>query len=512
MQINHFLEKSAEKFPDKRAVWYTGKWMTYSELDTAANKLANFLIKIGTKREDRIALLIENSFDYIISYFAGLKVGGIVVALNTDTTSDALEYLLNDSEAKIVISQKKYLRHLLPVLARLKQVDHIITDLKDLDKFQEYPDCTAWNLETIYEKFPPENPGVRCIDVDLAALVYTSGSTGKPKGVMLTHLNIVTNTRSIVQYLKLTEFDRIMVILPFFYIYGMSLLNTHIYTGGSLVIDNHFAFPNVVIDTMHKAKVTGFAGVPSTFLILLNKSTIKKQKFPALRYVTQAGGAMAPRIQKNVADVFSPAKLYIMYGATEASARLSYLHPDWLSKKWGSIGKAIPNVELFIADENGKRLPANAEGEIVARGLNIMQGYWNDPEGTNQVLKGELYFTGDIGKMDDDGFFYVVGRKKDMIKVGGQRVSAKEVEEALLDLPEIHEVSVIGSEDEYLGEAIIAFIVPNSDQELSEKQILMHCKKHLPQYKTPRKIIILPDLPKNESGKILKTKLKELLV
>jgi long-chain acyl-CoA synthetase len=511
MQINHFLEKSAEKYPDKNAIWYSNKWTTYSELDSQANRLANFLLKIGVRREDRIALLIENSIDYVVSYFATLKVGGIVVALNTDTTSDSLTYHLNDCGAKVVIAKAKYLRHLVPALSDLKQLRHLITDSKHLEKFNEFPQITTWNFKDVTDSSSPENPGVRCIDVDLAAFVYTSGSTGQPKGVMLTHLNIVTNTRSIVQYLELSEKDRVMVVLPFFYIYGMSLLNTHIYTGGSLVIDNNFAFPNVVLETMTKTDCTGFAGVPSTFIILLNKSMVKQKKFPALRYVTQAGGALAGNIQKTVAEVFDPAKLFIMYGATEASARLSYLPPEWLPKKWGSIGKAIPNVEIFISDENGKRMPANTEGEIVARGLNIMQGYWNDPQATKEVLKGELYYTGDIGKMDDDGFFYIVGRTKDMIKVGGQRVSPKEIEEILLELPEIHEVAVIGSEDEYLGEAVIAFIVFNSGQKLTDKQILTHCKEHVPQYKTPKKLIFLSELPKNESGKILKTRLKEML-
>ncbi len=220
---------------------------------------------------------------------------------------------------------------------------------------------------------------------------------------------------------------------------------------------------------------------------------------------------MAPSIQKIVTNLFHPAKLYIMYGATEASARLSYLQPDHFQKKIGSIGKAIPNVEMYIADEHGSRLPANTEGEIVARGLNIMQGYWNDSKATKEVLKNGVYFTGDIGKMDDDGFFYIIGRKKDMIKVGGQRVSSKEVEEVLLELPEINEIAVIGYADEYLGEAILAFVVTNSEHDLARKRIMLHCKEHLPQYKTPKKIIFLPSLPKNESGKILKTKTERTL-
>jgi acyl-CoA synthetase (AMP-forming)/AMP-acid ligase II len=189
----------------------------------------------------------------------------------------------------------------------------------------------------------------------------------------------MTNTRSIVEYLDLRSNDRIMVVLPFYYIYGKSLLNTHFFVGGSVVIDNRFLYPNVVLQTMIEQNVTGFSGVPSTFTILLHRSNIRSQKFDHLRYVTQAGGAMAPAIQKEVAEVVHPAKLFIMYGATEASARLSYLDPKDLQRKWGSIGKAIPNVELFVADYKGNPLKPGEQGEIVARGANIMQGYWNHP-------------------------------------------------------------------------------------------------------------------------------------
>ncbi len=260
------------------------------------------------------------------------------------------------------------------------------------------------DFEQIYSEFESNFSKQKIVDLDIASIVYTSGSTGTPKGVILSHLNIVSNTRSIIEYLKLRLEDRIMVILPFFYVYGKSLLNTHFYSGGSVVIDNRFVFPNAVWETMQKTNCTGFAGVPSTFSILLNNSAIHNYVFPALRYLTQAGGAMAPAVEKKVALAFHPAQLYIMYGATEASARLSYLSPNVLTKKWGSIGKAIPNVELFVADEFGNPLPAGEKGEIVARRSNIMQGYWRDEEETSKVLKNGLYFTGDLGKMDDEGY------------------------------------------------------------------------------------------------------------
>jgi acyl-CoA synthetase (AMP-forming)/AMP-acid ligase II len=300
-----------------------------------------------------------------------------------------------------------------------------------------------------------------------------------------------------------------MVVLPFYYIYGKSLLNTHFYQGGSVVLDNRFAFPNVILETMQKMQATGFSGVPSTFMILLNKSTVKEHTFKDLRYITQAGGAMAPKIQQEVAKTFAPAKLFIMYGATEASARLTYLDPNWLERKWGSIGKSIPNVDVFIGDDDGNEKKQGETGEILARGANLMQGYWNDPVETATAIKNGYYYTGDLGVMDEDGFLFVVGRKKDMIKVGGERISAKEIEEKILEINEIHEVAIIGVDDANLGEAIKAFIVPRDLDKTDLDNIKKQLFKKLPPIKQPKYWEIMKKLPKNESGKILKTKLKQ---
>jgi len=508
MQVNHFLENSAEKFPDKQAVWFKDNWLTFSDLEIKSNQLANYLKSRGIERGDRVALLLENSFNYVIAYYAILKIGAITVALNTETKSDGLVYLLNDSEAKAIISQKRYSKELLPALNNAPYLKDVIIEQSNLDKYKEIGHCNTTDLNDVFNIGKANNPNVRCIDIDIASIVYTSGSTGKSKGVVLTHQNIVANTNSIVEYLKIHSDDRVMVVLPFYYIYGKSLLNTHFSVGGSAVIDNRFAFPNSILDTMKKTETTGFSGVPSTFMILLNKSSIRDYKFEKLRYVTQAGGAMAPVVQKEVAELFDPAEIFIMYGATEASARLSYLEPKDLPNKWGSIGKAIPNVDLFVADESGKVLPVNQEGQIVARGSNLMQGYWKDLDETNNVLKNGLYYTGDIGIIDDDGYLFVVGRTKDMIKVGGERISAKSVEEVILELKEVHEVAVIGVEDELLGEAIKAFIVLSDSVNLEGQEILKFCKKKLPQFKVPKYIEFINSLPKNASGKVLKEELK----
>ncbi len=508
MQINNFLENAAQRCPDKKAVWYKDQWMNYGQIDVLSNKLANYLKEVKIQRGDRVAILYENCFDYIISYFAILKIGAVDVSLNTETTVGTLTHALNDSGTKAIITNKRHGRYLVPALKKIPELKEVITDQQDLSEYEDIGHCNQVRLKDIYSNGNSSHPDIRCIDVDLASITYTAGSMGTPKGVMLSHLNLVSNTRSVIKYLELTESDRIMVVLPFFYIFGKSLLHTHFCAGGSVVIDNRFIFPQVVLETMQKTNVTGFAGVPSTYLILLNRSKINEFKFASLRYVAQAGGSMSASIQKKVAKVFAPAKLFVMYGSTEAAPRLSYLDPSMLDSKSGSIGKAVSNVELFVADDNGNRLLPNQVGEIVARGSNIMVGYWNDPMETEKVMKNGLYYTGDIGKMDEDGYIYIVGRSKGIIKAGGFRINAKEIEDALLEINEIQEAAVTGVEDAILGEAIKAFIITRENAGLTEEKVKNSLRTMLPSYKQPTYVQFVKSLPKNKSGKILKTALK----
>jgi long-chain acyl-CoA synthetase len=514
--VHNFLEDSVGKFPDKPAFFANGNWHTYQEINSQANQIAHYFIKIGIQKGERVALLIENSIEYVVTYYAILKAGAITVALNTDSTAKDIEYILNDCEVSLLVASQKLFRNAKTLFEGKRKEEKgkswekmvlVWSSLKKIELDQSESEVVL--LPSALESMPNTNPDVRIIDLDVASIVYTSGSTGKPRGATLTHLNIVTNTRSIVEYLELTPDDRVMVVLPFYYIYGKSLLNTHFFVGGSVVVDNRFLYPNVVLKTMQEQKATGFSGVPSTFTILLNRSDVRNHKFASLRYITQAGGAMAPAVQKEVAEVFSPAKVFIMYGATEASARLSYLDPNELPRKWGSIGKAIPNVDLFVADEHGNPLPVGEHGEIVARGANLMPGYWNHPEETEKVLRNGLYWTGDIGEMDEEGYIYVVGRSKDMIKVGGNRVSAKEIEEALYEHPMVNEVAVIGVQDDVLGEAVKAFIVVKDGKTDIEDELNIFLKDKIALYKIPKFYEYRDALPKNKSGKIQKLKLKE---
>ncbi len=501
--IHHFLEDTAEIYPEKTAIVYRDKTITYRALNEHANQLANFLKDRGVKKGTRIAILLENSIHYVISYFAILKIGAIEVSLNAAAGAESLKFELQDCQVAAIIASDSEADFIQSIRADLSDLGLIIFEEKNV------LDETS-TLNRIFKEYDPRFTPVEIIDLELASIVYTSGSTGKPRGVMLSHLNLVQNTRSIISYLKLTHQDSVLVVLPFYYIYGKSILNTHIYVGGTLVIENRFAFPNVVIQTMKKYQVSGLSGVPSTFTFLLNRSTFPQEIFPDLRYITQAGGAMAPAITSQVMKIAKDKQIFIMYGATEAAARIAYLEPALLENKLGSIGKAIPNVEVSIINDRGEKCQADEVGEIVVRGANIMSGYWNDPEETRKVLKADGFHTGDLARMDADGFIYIVGRKKDMIKCGAHRISAQEIEAVLLQNPLVYEVAVIGVVDDLLGEAIKAFIVPENGTPNLVQELKHFCREKLPSFKMPKYFEILESLPKNESGKIMKEELRKI--
>jgi len=483
MLLHETLKSSAHKYPEKAAVIYQKQRATFSEIDKLSDSLAHLLFEKGIKKGDRIALILENSVDYIVSFFGILKSGAVVVPLNPQLVQREFAYLFKDCAPRFVISDSKHQS----VLKGL--IDPIF--ILSVDTLNLVNTGKTGNLAL----------GAHNVN-DLALIIYTSGSTGMPKGVMLSHKNLDANAISIIEYLHLKPTDKVMVILPFYYSYGNSLLSTHIKIGATLVIDNSFVFPNVVLDLMEKEEVTGFAGVPSHYAILLRKSALKKYKLDKLRYVTQAGGALPHSMIEEFINIVSHVKFYVMYGQTEASARLTFLNPAYLREKAGSIGKAIPGVEIDVLDENNNSKVKEWEiGEIVAKGPNIMLGYWNSPAETAAVLKKEGLRTGDLARVDEDGFIYLVSRKKEMIKSGANRISPLEIEEAVCRMHGVVECAAVGVADEILGEAINLYVVKNG-VDFSENDLLLHCKRNLASYKLPKVIKFVESLPKTSTGKI----------
>ena len=327
---------------------------------------------------------------------------------------------------------------------------------------------------------------------------------------MLTHGNFVANAESIVSYLGLTAVDRVMCVLPFSYVYGLSLLHTHLAVGGSLVIENRSAFPNVVLAGMAEHQVTGFAGVPSTFALMLHRSDLDAAHLTHLRYVTQAGGAMPPARIDEWQTRGPRADFYVMYGATEAAARLTFVPPADLGRKRGSIGKPIPNVEVRVLTDEGEVAAPGVVGELVARGTNIASGYWNRPDETAERFGPEGYRTGDLGYVDEEGFLFLVGRRHDMIKVGANRVGAREIEDVLHQHPAVLEAAVVEAPHHLLGGVPVAFVALRAAVEQVDATLRAFCADRLAPYKVPARVIAQPELPKLAGGKLDKRSLSSM--
>ena len=497
--VHQFLETSAHRHPNKTALIDGSQKATFAELDSLAGRLARLLLENGLQKGDRVLLIMENSIRSVVSYYGVLKAGGVCVEVTDRSTPAEAAYLVENSGARVCILSPSSAK-------RLQDIEVPCVIMPDGDLFNGHARRFTWSD---VKAMPEGVPDIHLTQDDLAAIVYTSGSTGRPKGVMLTHRNLCTNTASIVSYLGLTEADRVMAVLPFYYVYGKTLLNTHFMVGGSVVINNRFAFPNSVVKDMAEKEVTGFAGVPSTFAILLNRSVFPRTSIPSLRYITQAGGAMAPSLTRRLLECIGKTSLYIMYGATEASARLTFLPPERLLKdKLGSIGIPVPLVEVTIRDDNGKVLGPFEVGNICASGENIMLGYWKDAEETHKVIKPWGLVTGDLGHLDDEGFIFLTGRKKEMLKIGGERVSPREIEDAIVESGMVHEVAVIGRHDEYLSEVPEAFVVPLDEKTFELDALKSFIGQRLAPHKHPRHFTIARSLPKKPSGKIDKEALK----
>ncbi len=402
--VSDYLKRSAAKFPDKTAVIKGKKSLSYGEILNLARAKALWLYSRNPARGFRAAILTDDPFGYISSYFAIQLAGGIVVGLNTQTCARSLRKILTDCSASVVFLSPKFKKYLVETASALPELRAIVVE-GDRETGKMAGRLEWLNGEKIFSSPGPASPdGLPEVSPeDIAQIIYTSGTTGEPKGVMLRHRNLVANTEAIIEYLGLTGNDRVMAVLPFFYSYGNSVLLTHFAVGGSLVVNQSFMYPNVILDEMVEHRVTGFSGVPSTYAILLNRSAVEKYNFPSLRYLTQAGAAMAPRLAARLQRIFPGVRIFIMYGQTEAAARLSYLPPHDLESKAGSIGRAIPGVTLTLRSKDDRPVAPGETGEIVAEGGNIMAGYWNRPGETAEVLRGGRLWTGDLARVDAEG-------------------------------------------------------------------------------------------------------------
>lgn len=485
--FDYFFEHSGTL--EKESILGPERNISYTDLYNESLLLAGYL-KDQLGENKNILIAAHNSVFFIKAYLAILKSNNVAIPLSTEIEQANLDYIIGLCNPELIFTTKRMTEKInlngVPVLHE-ETNDEIRTALKSKD---------------ILENKDKPN--------QLAEIIFTSGSTGKPKGVMISHKNLIANTHSIIDYLKLTEKDSMLVVLPFYYCYGLSLLHTHLRVGGSLVFNNMFIMLGSVINDLKKYNCTGFAGVPTHFQILLRKSdSFKTSTFPHLKYVTQAGGKLHNAFISEFIQTFPDIRFNVMYGQTEATARLAWLPPEKLPEKIGSCGKAIPGVELKVADESGNPVKPGETGEILAAGDNIMQGYYKDEESTSNTLKNGWLHTGDLATVDEEGFIFLTARKKEIIKSGGRRISPKEIEEVIVSMPEVIDCTIESVFDDVLGEAIKASVVvrekPEQPNSVTIDNIKDYCFKRLASYKIPQIIEIRHNITISPTGKKINT-------
>lgn len=487
----------------KPAVMIEGLPHSYAELLDSAKRLAAALLERGVMRGDRVAIYMDNSWPCVVSIYAVLLAGGVFLLINPQTKSDKLGFILDDSGARLLLTDGHLAQEFLPLLGGAAQAVTVICS-------GSVPDGhgIATFDEVIRDAAPVSMP-VATIPLDLAALIYTSGSTGSPKGVMQTHQSMVFAVGSLLEYLRLDREDRLLCALPLAFDYGLYQLLLSVHLGATLVLERSFTYPAQVFARMREFDVTVFPGVPTIFAMLLSAHRREPLCFAGVTRVTNTAAALADESARRLREIFPNALIYKMYGLTECK-RVSYLEPELAEARPGSVGKAIPGTEVYLLSADGQPVPAGETGILHVRGPHVMLGYWNRPELSAQMLKpgklpGErVLCTQDHFRMDAEGFLYFVGRSDDIIKTRGEKVSPVEVENAMHSIDGIREVAVVGIPDELLGQAIRAYVVLEPGASLSSGQIRAQCITKLENFMVPQQIMLCAELPRTATGKVSK--------
>lgn len=479
-----------------------GKELTFVDLDTYSDELASELRGLG--RQILVGILSRNCLEYLVCYFAIIKSGNIVVPLNPAGAATEAPKVVMKGDIKFLFVESR----LMQAMDAYDIGDLIRIDLGD--DFKQLPAKVNRELEHAGTRVGASRKHCQTAlsgaPADIAQIIFTSGTKGHASGVCLTHQNLIANMEQIVDRVSVSRFDNMLVILPFHYSFGNSLILSYLSQGARLTLNQNSLLPKFIIDDLINHKCTAIAGVASSFILLLRRSNLKSASLPHLRSVLLAGEA----VPEWVVGEFKEMQLstYVMYGQTEATARISILRPEEIDIKPTSVGRPVAGLTLKIVDAGGKALAPNQIGEVVVAGANIMLGYWNDEESTKSKIKSGYLHTGDLGHLDEDGFLYISGRVDDMIKIGGERVFPIEIEKVLLEHEQVSEAAVAGIKDvaegesfsDYMGSSILAAIVPMG--RIDTKDVLAYCASKLPRHKVPAKIVFVDELPKTDTGKL----------
>ncbi|OZU89782.1 long-chain fatty acid--CoA ligase [Virgibacillus indicus] len=525
--LHAYLDASAERYGEKKALYFMGKEMSFRQLQSEARKMARYMQSLGLKKGDKVAIMLPNCPQGVISYYAALMSGAIVVQTNPLYTERELEYQLKDSDAKVIVCLDILLPRVTNVRGNTSVQHTIVTGIKDYLPFPKnliYPFIQKKQYNMVVKVEQSEETHVwnkmieqssedyQQVDVnpekDLALLQYTGGTTGFPKGVMLTHYNLVANVQMCKAWLyKTKEAQEVVLgVLPFFHVYGMTtVMNMSIMQGNKMILMPKFDAEDV-LKTIHKQKPTLFPGAPTIYIGLLNHPDLSKYDLSSIEACISGSAPLPAEVQESFEKV-TGGKLVEGYGLTETSP-VTHANFVWANRINGSIGVPWPDTDSKIFKmETAEEAEVGEVGEIAVKGPQIMQGYWNNQEETDNVLKDGWLFTGDLGYMDENGYFYVVDRKKDMIIAGGYNIYPREVEEVLYEHEAVLETVVAGIPDPYRGETVKAYVVLKEGHSISEDELNTYCRKHLAAYKVPRIYEFRDELPKTAVGKILRRKL-----
>ena len=512
--LHDYLIDTAARRPEHVALVTDERRWTYRELAGACRALAGFFADAGVTPGDRVVVLGENDARTCIAFWAALEANAVPVVVSPHIREKKLEYILGDCRPRALLAAA----HRAAAFARpAAESPHLLRTVLwgDVDRelLPRVPNGADWDDACAPERDPGREPARRRIDVDLASIIYTSGSTGDAKGVMHTHRSMRTAATSIGAYLEKTQDDVIYSALPLSFDYGLYQMIMAFAAGARLVLERSFGLPVHALRRMAEEKATVFPGVPTMFAMLDGVSPSESVCLGAVRCVTNTAAALARKHVTSIRRLFPRARIWSMYGLTECK-RVSYLPPEDLERKPGSVGIAIPNTEVWLCDERGEPVPAGAVGEVVVRGGTVMAGYWEKPEATAKVLvpgpmPGERVLrTGDYAVSDHDGYLYFLGRSDDVIKCRGEKVAPREVEEAILDVPGVREVAVVAVPDPILGQAPKAHVVLSPGATLGARDLLHECRKRLEPHMVPKEIVIRTELPTTLTGKVSKRELE----
>lgn len=507
IRFEELLTRSARLDPQRIAVINASRRLSYAEFAEGAERFAAGLHELARfRRGERCVLFLDNRIETAIGIFGTLRAGGVFSVLNPSTKADKLAWVLNDCEASVLLTQASLLGVARKAAACVPTLRRIVVVDGETDEA-----CLGWDAcMATAPGSPLAAPG---IDIDLAMLVYTSGSTGTPKGVMMTHRNMVFAATSITTYLQMRSDDVVLSVLPLAFDYGLYQLLMCVMVGATLVLEKSFAFPQKVLPLLAREKVTIFPLVPTMAALIVQLRKFDPAWAASVRTLTNTAAALPPAHIRKLQELFPQARIFSMYGMTE-SKRCTWLPPEHLATRPDSVGIAIPGTEVWVVDEAGEPVAANVVGELVVRGGHVMQGYWRNEEATAKALRPgrhaweRILHTGDLFRMDEQGFCYFLGRKDDIIKSRGEKVSPKEIENVLYALPGVIEAAVVGVPDDVLGRALKAILVIADDVTLSERDVIAHCLARLEDFMVPRLIEFRAALPKTATGKIQRAALQ----